>query len=61
MPTYTPPGNIFDGPIANLLSGLCILIEIVQRVYAKGPKSLNGFKFGTFIGGFRVAARQAWQ
>ena len=39
-----PPGNcVFDGPIANLLSVLYIL---------KVRKSLNDFKFSTFVGRF---------
>ena len=52
MHTYTPPNSIFDGPITNLLSVLCILIEILPRAHAKGGKKLNDFKFGTFIGRF---------
>ena len=31
---------------------LCIWIEILLRVHAKGGKGLNGFKFGTLIGHF---------
>ena len=27
----------------------------------RGPKNLNGFKFGTFIGRFPITARQACQ
>ena len=52
MHTYTPPNSIFDGTVTNLLSTLCILIEILSPAQAKGAKSLNGFKFGTFIGRF---------
>ena len=36
--TYTPANSIFDGPITNLLSTLCILIEILSRAQAKGAK-----------------------
>ena len=36
--TDTPANSIFDGPITNLLSVLCILIEI--RAHAKGSKKL---------------------
>ena len=52
MHTYAPANSIFDGPITDLLSTLCILIEVLSRVCAKGRKSLNGFRFGTFIGCF---------
>ena len=43
--------STFDGPITDLLSILCILIEVLSNPHAKG-KSLNDFKFGTFIGRF---------
>ena len=33
----------------DLLPVLCILIEILSRTHAQGEKSLNEFKFGTFI------------
>ena len=35
----------------NIFSILCSLIEILSLVHAK-EGSLNGFKFGTFIGRF---------
>ena len=41
--TYTPANSVFDGPITNLLSILCILIEILSRAHAKEEKSLNPF------------------
>ena len=47
-----PADGIFDGPVTNLLSVLCILIELFWRAHVKGGKKLNGFKFGTFIGHF---------
>ena len=47
-----PANGIFDGPITNTLSILCILIETLSCAHSKGQKSLNGFKFGTFIGCF---------
>ena len=53
MHTYTPSNNVFYGPITNLLSILCMLIEILSRTHAKQGKSLNGFKFGTFTGRFQ--------
>ena len=31
---------------------MCILIEVISRVHAKGGKSFNDLKFGTFIGRF---------
>ena len=52
MPTFTPENSIFDGRITDLLSTLPILIETISRARAKGGKSLNNFKFGTFIGCF---------
>ena len=47
-----PEDGIFDGPVTNLLSVLCILIELFWRAHVKGGKKLNGFKSGTFIGRF---------
>ena len=48
-----PANSISDDPITlNLLSLLCILIEVFSRAHAKEKKSLNNFKFGTFIGSF---------
>ena len=43
-----------DGPVTDLFSVLCILIKILSHTNEKGggKKSLNGFKFGTFIGRF---------
>ena len=38
-----------EGPITNLLLILCILIEVLSPAHAKGGKSHNNFKFGTFI------------
>ena len=50
--TYAPANSIFDGPITDLLSTLCILIEVLSCVCVKGRKGLNGFRFGTFVGRF---------
>ena len=47
-----PENSIFDGPITNLLLILYILIETISCAHAKGGKSLNDFKFGTFVGCF---------
>ena len=50
MPAYI----IFDGPVTNLLSVRCILIEILSRVHAKEEKGLNVFKLATFLGSFPI-------
>ena len=52
-----PADSIFDGPVTNLLSVLCILIEFLLRARAKGAGwvgvgSLNDFRSGAFIGLF---------
>ena len=47
MHPYTPNNSIVDGPMTNLLSILCIVIEALSRAHGKGGKSLNDFKFGT--------------
>ena len=56
-----PANSIFDGPLTNLLSILCILIEVLSCAHAKGnKKGLNDFKFGTFVRHFQsdgVASR----
>ena len=50
---HTRANSTFDGPIKkNQLSILCVLIEIISRTHAERGKSLNCFKFGTFIGRF---------
>ena len=46
--TYVPADSIFDDPVTNLLSTLCNLTEILSSAHAKGGKSRNGFKLGTF-------------
>ena len=50
MLTYTPANMIFGGPITNVLSVLCILIEVLSRAHDKVV--LNDFGFCTFIGRF---------
>ena len=52
MHAYTPANNTFDGPITNLLSMLCILVEILSPAQAKREKSLNDFKFGNSVDRF---------
>ena len=52
MHAYTPANDIFDGPVTNLLSVLCVFVEVLLSALAKRGKSLNGFKFGTSVGRF---------
>ena len=37
--TYMPANSIFDGPVTNLLSVLCILIEVLSCGHAKAKKA----------------------
>jgi len=46
MHTFMQENSVFDGLITNLLSTLCILIEVLSRAHAK-EGSLNYFKSGT--------------
>ena len=43
-----------DGPVTNLFSVLCILIQILSHAHTKGAKKKkkNGFRHGAFIGRF---------
>ena len=45
--TYTHADRVFDGPVANLLSVLCILMEILWRAHAKEGKAsvISNFHF----------------
>ena len=52
MLTYTPANITFGGPIANVLSMLCVSVEVLSRAHEKGKKVLNDFRFCTFIGRF---------
>ena len=52
MHTYASSNSIFDGPVTNVLSVLCILIEILSRAHAKGQKSRNDFRRGAPFGRF---------
>ena len=52
MYTYMPANSIFDGPITNLLSILCILVKVLSCAHANRGKSRNNFKFGASIGRF---------
>ena len=50
---YTPGNSTFDCPMTNIISVLCILIEVLLHAHAKGGGGiLNDFKFGTFSGRF---------
>ena len=59
MHTYTPANSIFDGPITNLLSILCILIEVLSRAHAKGEKALTVSALAHLLVIFRMTARRA--
>ena len=48
----TPADSILDGPVTNLLSVLCILVEVLSRAQTRRGESLNHFRFGTFVGSF---------
>ena len=52
MLKYTPTDSVCDGPMTNLLSVLCILIETLSHARALGKQTLNGLMFGRFIGRF---------
>ena len=49
---YSPENSMLDGPVTNLLSILCILLEILSPSHWKIGKSRNDFKFGSFVGRF---------
>ena len=50
MHTYMPANSVFDGPVTNPLSVLCIVIEFPSHAHAKGGSSQNDFIFGTSVG-----------
>ena len=52
MHTCMPANSVFDGPVTNLLSILCILAEVLSRAHAKRGNSRNDFYSGTSIGHF---------
>ena len=60
--TFMPANSILDGPVTNLLSTLCILIEVLSCAHAKRRKGPINFKFGTLTDHFffQVTAPQAW-
>ena len=45
MLIYTPANSIFDGPVTNLLSIQCILIDVLSRAHAKGGGGGGGAKY----------------
>ena len=59
--TYTPANSIFDGPISNLLSVLCILTGILSRAHARGKKALMISNLALLSVVFRVMAWHSWQ
>ena len=59
--TYTPADSIFDGPITNLVSILCISVEILSRAHAKGEKALMVSSLALLLVIFQVTAWQVWQ
>ena len=56
--TYTPETVHLIGPITNLLSALYCAFwqKSFHMLMRKGKKFLKGFKFGTFIGHFRMTS-----
>ena len=53
---HTPANRVFSGPIGDLLSVLCILMNIFSHASAaKKEKRLKGFKFALFLKGFKFA------
>ena len=50
--TQTPPNSIFDGPVTNLLSMLCILTEILSCAHAKWAKKTEWFQIWHFYWSF---------
>ena len=56
-----PADSIFDGPVTNLLSTLCILIQILSPAHAKGEKALMISNLALLLFVFPVTAPQAWQ
>jgi len=53
--------SIFDGPAANLLSVVCILIEVFSRAHAKGGKAFIISSSALLLVVFRATVRQVWQ
>ena len=58
MNAYTPEKGVFDGPVTNVLSVLCMLIQVLLTCWCEGGgrwggggQNPNHFKFfGTFTG-----------
>jgi len=56
-----PPNSVFDEPVTNLLSTLCILIEILSGARAKGSKRFKLISnLAPLLLAFRVTA-PTWQ
>ena len=47
----TPANSILDGPVTNLLSVLCILVEVLSRAQVTRGESLNlsNLAVGSFL------------
>ena len=58
--TYTPANSVFDGPVTNLLSVQCILIEILCSCEL-GEKNIMISNSALLLVANRVTARHAWQ
>ena len=56
-----PADNTFHDPMTNLLSTLCILIEILYPAHAKGEKALMISNLALLLVVFPMTAPQAWQ
>ena len=52
MHPYAPANSTFDGPVANMISILCILIEVLSGAHAERRKGLNDFESCAFTGRF---------
>ena len=65
MLTYTPANSIIDGPVTNLLSVLCFVIEVLSRAHATGVGVGGGggaliiSNLALLLVVFRVTTRQA--
>ena len=53
--------SIFDGPITNILSVLCILIEVLSGAYVNGEKALVISSLALLLIIFQVMVQQARQ
>ena len=54
-----PANSVFDGPVTNLLSVLCILIEVLSRAHEKGEGVWGGVLGGGGEGGTLMTSNSA--